>query len=363
MRRPPSQLKQSWTVGGPVRGPVRLALGLWGLLTLAHLALLAAGDVTPWLLVLPPVWTVHGLALTALLEAVIRRSEPRPRAVRWLVVGVAVLLLTAAQTWLDMMTTGVTARWIVRLFAPEPFGAGIFFWNGAGMRNIAIAVSVVIYFWVFGCYAVASTLLLSERRLAQSRAAADRAQLAALRFQLNPHLLFNALNSVSSLMVGGKIQEADRANTALAGFLRRSLESDPTTPVILDDELATIDAYLEIERLRFGDGREVVYEIDEAAREAALPPYLLQPLIENAVKHGFAVDVPGRIGIMARVQDDRLRIHIANDVAEDAEPQPGTGTGLANVTARLHAIYGSRARLETRRADGRFEAILDLPRG
>lgn len=345
----------------PLAGPVRLALGLWGLLTLAHMALLASGDVSPWLLVLPPVWTAHGLILTAGLEILIRRSEDRPDALRWLIVAGAVVVFTAVQTWLDALTTQVTARLIVRLFSPDPFGAAIFFWNGEGVKNVALVISVVIYFWVFGCYAVASTLLMAERRLARTQAAAARAEMMALRFQLNPHLLFNALNSVSSLMVGGRVEDADRANTALAGFLRRSLESDPTAAVSLDDELATIDAYLDIERLRFGDALEIVYDVDEAAREARLPPYMLQPLIENAVKHGLAPGVSGRVLIAARVQGDRLRIQIENTVGDGCAAPPGTGTGLANVRARLDAIYGPRAALETRRDDGVFEVVLDLP--
>lgn len=342
-------------------GSLRLALGLWGLLTVAHVALLMAGGVSPWLLVLPLVWTGHGLLLTWLLESVIRRSDGQAPLLRWLVVGGAVLALTAAQTWLDMSTSALTARAIVRHFAPDPFGAGILFWNGAGTRDIGIVVSVVIYFWVFGCYVVASTLLLAERRLAQTRAAADQAELTALRFQLNPHLLFNALNSVSSLMVGGRLDEADRANTALAGFLRRSLESDPTAPVTLDDELATLDAYLDIERLRFGEALEIAYDVSDAARVAVLPPYLLQPLLENALKHGLAPGAPGRIAVDADVADGRLRIRLSNTLPPRAVNRPGTGTGLANVRARMAAIYGARASLDTRVEESEFQAVLDLP--
>lgn len=359
------------TVGEPVDhrfsfrsvdGPVQLALGLWGLLTVSHVALLASGDVTPWLLLLPPVWTLHGLVLTALLEGVIRRTESHPVAARWVFVGGAVIILTAAQTWLDMTTTGVTARLIVQMFSPDPFGAGIFFWNGASMKNIAIAVSVVIYFWVFGCYAVASTLLLSQARLAATESAASRAELMALRFQLNPHFVFNALNSVSSLIVSGQTEEADRANLALAGFLRRSLESDPTAPVTLDDELEMIDAYLDIERVRFPDNLEVDYRVTPEARATALPPYLLQPLVENAVKHGVAGAGRTRITVEGEIQAGRLRIVIANiGPMASVSGRPGTGTGLANIRARLAAIHGDAARLETGAVPGGFRAVLELP--
>lgn len=344
-----------------VDGTVRLALGLWGLLTLAHMALLASGDITPWLLVLPPLWTIHGLLLTAVLEGVIRRTRAYTVAVRWVLVGGAVVVLTVVQTWLDMTTTGLTARLIVQIFSPDPFGAGIFFWNGAGMKNIAIVISVVIYFWVFGCYAVASTLLLSQTRLAATESAAARAELMALRFQLNPHFVFNALNSVSSLIVSGRTDAADQANLALAGFLRRSLESDPTAPVTLDDELEMIDAYLDIERVRFPDNLDIDYLVTPEARSVTLPPYLLQPLVENAVKHGVAGPGRTRITVEGEVQAGRLRVAITNIGPTTGAGRPGTGTGLTNIRARLAAIHGDAARLETGAVPDGFRAVLELP--
>lgn len=300
--------------------------------------------------------------LTAILEAVIRRVQSRPVVVRWLFVGAAVTALTMVQTWLDWATTGVTARLIVQLFSPEPFGAGIFFWNGAGMKNIALTVSLVIYFWVFGCYAVAATLLLSQARLAATESAASRAELMALRFQLNPHFVFNALNSVSSLIVSGQSDEADRANLGLAAFLRRSLEADPTAPVTLDDELEMIDAYLDIERVRFPDNLAVEYRATPKARATALPPYLLQPLVENAVKHGVAGAGRTHITVEGEIQAGRLRIAVTNigPTAPGLE-RPGMGTGLANIRARLAAIHGDAARLDTGAIDGGFRAVLDLP--
>lgn len=338
-----------------------MALGLWGLLTLAHMVLLASGGITPWLLVLPPVWTIHGLLLTAVLEGVIRRARACTVAVRWVLVGAAVVVFTAAQTWLDMTTTGLTARLIVQIFSPDPFGAGIYFWNGFGMKNIALVISVVIYFWVFGCYAVASTLLLSQTRLAATESAAARAELMALRFQLNPHFVFNALNSVSSLIVSGRADEADQANLALAGFLRRSLESDPTAPVTLDDELEMIDAYLDIERVRFPDNLDIDYLVTPEARSVTLPPYLLQPLVENAVKHGVAGSGRTRITVEGEVQAGRLRVAITNIGPTTGTGRTGTGTGLANIRARLAAIHGDAARLETGAAPGGFRAVLELP--
>lgn len=340
---------------------LQLMVSLWALMTLAHQALLIVGGASPYLLILPFIWSAHGLLLTVGLDAIIRRVAQLNSATRWLIVGGSVLLLTGGQTLLDFLSTRLVARTIVALFAPDPFGAGVFFWNGVGVRDIGITTSVVFYFWVFSCYAVASTLLLAERRLSEARAAADRAELTALRFQLNPHLLFNALNSVSSLILAGRSDEADRANTALARFLRRSLESDPATPVTLDDEMAALDAYLDIERLRFGERLTVVYDVSEAARTATVPPYLLQPLLENAIKHGLAADEPGRIDLSARVADARLVITLSNSLPRRTVAPSGTGTGLRNVRARLEAVYGAQARMEVGADADVFRVKLDLP--
>lgn len=344
------------------RGPLGLALGLWGLVTLAHLALLAAVKLSPFLLVLPILWTLHGLILTWPLQKLIESSARLGNVARWGVIGAAVLVLTVAQTLLDMGSTQVGARMINWLFKPDDFGAGIFFYNGVGMENAGLYLSLMIYFWVFGCYAVASSLLLSQARLAATESAANRAELMALRFQLNPHFVFNALNSVSSLIVSGQSDEADRANLALAAFLRRSLEADPTAPVTLDDELEMIDAYLDIERVRFPDNLAVEYRATPEARATALPPYLLQPLVENAVKHGVAGAGRTHITVEGEIQAGRLRIAVTNigPTAPGLE-RPGTGTGLANIRARLAAIHGDAARLDTGAIDGGFRAVLDLP--
>lgn len=362
-------------VGGPVdrrlsfrspdvrsNRPLALALGLWGLVTFAHIALLAAVGLSPFLLILPVLWTIHGLILTWPLQRLIEASTHLRPVAREAAIGGAVLILTAVQTLLDMGSTQVGARIIHWLFRPENFGAGIYFYNGVSMQSAGLPISLVIYFWVFGCYAVASSLLLSQARLAATESAASRAELMALRFQLNPHFVFNALNSVSSLIVSGQSDEADRANLALAAFLRRSLEADPTAPVTLDDELEMIDAYLDIERVRFPDNLAVEYRATPEARATALPPYLLQPLVENAVKHGVAGAGRTHITVEGEIQAGRLRIAVTNiGPTAPGSGRPGTGTGLANIRARLAAIHGDAARLDTETIDGGFRAVLDLP--
>lgn len=346
---------------GLVHGPLSLALGLWGLLTLAHIALLAVVGLSPFLLILPILWTLHGLALTWPLQKLIEGAAHLDGIVRWGVIAMAVLMLAGLQTLLDMGSTQVGAQVIYWLFRPDNFRAGIYFDNGVGMENAGLYISLMIYFWVFGCYAVASTLLLSQARLADMESAAARAELMALRFQLNPHFVFNALNSVSSLIVSGQADEADQANLALAGFLRRSLESDPTAPVTLDDEMEMIDAYLDIERVRFPDNLDIDYLVTPEARSVTLPPYLLQPLVENAVKHGVAGSGRTRITVEGEVQAGRLRVAITNIGPTTGAGRPGTGTGLTNIRARLAAIHGDAARLETGAVPDGFRAVLELP--
>lgn len=203
-----------------------------------------------------------------------------------------------------------------------------------------------------------------ERRLAEARETAHQAQIAALRFQLNPHFLFNTLNAISSLIVTDRAGEAEVMTEKLAGFLRASLEADPQTEVTLDDEFATLQAYLDIESVRFGDRLAIEFHCPATILDALLPSFLLQPLVENAVKYAVA---PSRttvtIAVGAWTEGTVLRLRVRDDGGQafGIQPRPGTGVGLTNVRRRLQDFYGDEAGMEAVANARGFQVDLHLP--
>lgn len=206
--------------------------------------------------------------------------------------------------------------------------------------------------------------LKQELRLTQALAKAQEAQLAALRYQLNPHFLFNSLNSISALIVTKRNGEAELMTDKLSSFLRSSLNADPGELIPLDEELSLTEEYLDIERVRFGDRLDVDVNCTPRACEALIPSFLVQPLVENAIKHGVArTTEQTRIAITGEVEDGQLLIRVANDVTNDpAMPSaPSGGVGLANVRKRLAAVYGKAASLTAGREAGHYVATISIP--
>lgn len=186
----------------------------------------------------------------------------------------------------------------------------------------------------------------SERRLAAVREEALSAQMRALQYQVNPHFLFNTLNSVAGLMEEGATEPARDMVLKLAHFLRQTLALDPMTDMQLDEEIALQLDYLDIEKARFSDRMGVRLEIDPSVQAAKVPGLILQPLVENAVKHGVA-RTPGPTMVIigaCRGSDGSLRLWVENSVPPGDAVQPdGMGIGLSNVTSRLAARYGDAA--------------------
>jgi sensor histidine kinase YesM len=208
--------------------------------------------------------------------------------------------------------------------------------------------------------------LKQELQLSEARSSAQQAQLAALRYQLNPHFLFNALNSISALIVTKRNEDAERMTDKLSSFLRTSLNADPGELVPLEEELALTEEYLDIESVRFGERLDVNVECAPGACEALVPSFLVQPLVENAIKHGVAPSRdPVRIDIQASVQGGELCIRVTNCVSADAESnqvrRQGSqrkGVGLMNVRRRLEAVYGKSATVVAEPVDNSFVATI-----
>lgn len=203
-----------------------------------------------------------------------------------------------------------------------------------------------------------------ERRAARLERAAQQAELRSLRYQVNPHFLFNTLNSLSSLVMTGRQEEAEHMIMSLSNFYRTSLTGDPLEDVPLEEEVHLQRLYLDIEAVRFPDRLTTHIDIPDALLDACVPGLILQPLVENAVKYGVSrTPSPVAIRIRAHEQEGKLCIQVHN--SGDQPPRPndgGSGIGLANVRDRLQVRYGSDAHLRYGPCEsGGFEVVLTLP--
>ncbi|HXU44426.1 MAG TPA: histidine kinase [Thermoanaerobaculia bacterium] len=202
----------------------------------------------------------------------------------------------------------------------------------------------------------------AERRALELREQAREAEWKALRSQLDPHFLFNSLNVVAALVASDPGGARSMA-ILLAEFLRKSLKLGERAEIPLGEEVALAAAYLAVERVRFGERLAVIEEVDDAARNLPVPPLLLQPLVENAVRHGIAQLLEGgAVRLEASLQDGRLHLAVENPCDPDRPAQSsGHGVGLANVEARLKGRYGAAAKLRVVRQSGTFRVEIEIP--
>jgi two-component sensor histidine kinase len=216
---------------------------------------------------------------------------------------------------------------------------------------------------VAGAHAIIAARRAQTEALRASRldAQLSRARLEALKIQLQPHFLFNTLHTISEL-VHSDADAADAMLMKLGHLLRRTLDASMLSEITIDDELAYIGAYLDIHRVRHQERLRVVYDIDPAARTARIPPLMLQPLVENALRHGIAASRDGgTITVAAHATTGVLTL----SVADDSAGLTGTvvdGVGLTNTRERLHELFGDAGSLVVRRGvPGGTEAILTIP--
>jgi hypothetical protein len=202
-----------------------------------------------------------------------------------------------------------------------------------------------------------------ERQAAIYRSEAQAAQLRALRYQINPHFLFNTLNSLSALVLRQRNKEAESMIANLATFFRTSLTSDPAADIPLSDEIDMQRLYLDIERIRFPERLSVVIDVPKMLENTPVPGMILQPLIENAVKHGVARSSrPVTLAIRARADSQSLHLTVEDDADSCAPPKPGEGVGLGNVRDRLAARFDGSADVRYGQRDGGgFRVDLTIP--
>jgi LytS/YehU family sensor histidine kinase len=189
-----------------------------------------------------------------------------------------------------------------------------------------------------------------------------------LRYQLNPHFLFNTLNSISTLVLLKQTERANAMLSRLSSFLRYTLVNEPTGTVTLEQEVETLKLYLEIEKMRFEDRLRPCFKIDAAVTRGRLPSLLLQPLVENAIKYAVTPQEDGAdINIEARRMGDRVLLSVSDtgpgaDSTYVVRAEQSTGVGLANIRDRLAQAYGADHRFETQtNANGGFSVQIEIP--
>ena len=307
-------------------------------------------------------WLVHTLLLTAtgysltLLMASLFRRLIRMKPILTLILSLAAVLLASS-------AFSVIETWSYATFLkPDSKPVGVEY-LGAILLNFSLLAA-----WAALYYGINYFLLLEQeirqRELLEGQA--STAQLAMLRYQLNPHFLFNTLNSISTLVL---LKQTERANAMLArlsSFLRYTLVNEPSGKVTLAQEVETLKLYLEIEKMRFEDRLRPHFKIESETIGARLPSLLLQPLIENAIKYAVTPAENGAdIWITARREGQAVRIEVADNGSgegADLAASPSTGVGLANIRDRLAQAYGAGHSFKTTKNErGGFSVIIEIP--
>ena len=292
-------------------------------------------------------WLILG-ALTPLVYWLARRYPLRPPIVaRNLMAHIGGALLLC----IGWATAGASLRWVLGIGPTQITKTQ----QLTGWLLTTIPWGTFMYFTTLGCvHAFAYFVEVKEREAQTARLAAQvaEARLGALRMQLHPHFLFNSLNAITVLVRDQDTVAAGRMLDLLSDVLRQVLKSDRAHEVPLADELEFLERYLAIEQVRFSDRLHVRFDVDGSLLDAAVPEFLLQPLVENALRHGIANRADGGVvEVTARRAGDSLVLSVADNgpgLGTTDASRNGNGLGLANIRERLTTLYGSRARLELR---------------
>ncbi|HEX8641936.1 MAG TPA: histidine kinase [Allosphingosinicella sp.] len=337
----------------------------WVLITLRSFAL-KYPDVLD-LMARRAVATLVGAAITFLVYLALRPFAKATLARKGVVAGLLCLPASIA-----FASSNYTVFYLLKPVPDEEMDP---VWRGMGQIEMAVrsvTEGALTWYFLFAAWAALYVALSTQRELnaADRRASAlareaQEAQLRALRYQINPHFLFNTLNSLSSLILSQKTDVAERMLMNLSTFFRTTLSADPTADLPLEEEIKLQRLYLDIEQIRFPKRLSVEVDVPDAVKDAPVPALLLQPVVENAVKYGVAKSKkPVTIRISAHEEAGRLHIKVKDDgeAPPQGEGEGGTGVGLRNVCERLHARYGGRAGcIHGPDPDGGFTVHLYLP--
>ena len=386
----------------PGRVPTRTVLasiaGIWlcylGLITLRSVLI----DRTYFaeMLGLRSLVTLAGIAVTVMIWSILRLFDHRRVGVR---MGIAAVLMVPAALALALINTQVFSGIDQRNFRQERNPSEVQIRHDTAgnvlvdlpdppqlsrqqlaqlqqkfaeqglwrqLTDIAIGRYFLLLAWAALYFAMvnAEQARAAERRAGEYRRAAKASELRSLRYQVNPHFLFNTLNSLSALVMTGKDAAAEKMIQTLSAFYRRSLAEDPTGDIALEAEVALQRSYLEIEAVRFPERLRTRFDLPEALETACVPGLILQPLVENSVRYAVASTArPVTVAIAAREEAGQLVLEVSDDgpAGPDAG-EHGFGIGLANVRDRLAARYGDAASLVSGPvAAGGWRSVIRLP--
>jgi two-component system LytT family sensor kinase len=280
-----------------------------------------------------------------------------PRA---MVIGSAVACWVVALGWRAIINTAymqiVKPDWAAE-HAPQPLEIFV-----GTLSSMALLLCWTGLYYGVKFY---ERLQLEREATLKQSALAQEAQLKMLRYQLNPHFLFNTLNAISTLVLDGQNRTANLAVSRLSEFLRYTLDQDPMKKVTLRQELDALNLYLGIEKLRFGDRLRLEFDVDERAESALVPSLLLQPLVENAMKYAIAPrEQGGSVTIIDGIEGGGLRLAVVDDgpgLPPGMATSNGRGVGLRNTRERLKVLYGDAHTVEVADAGPGLRVEMRLP--
>jgi two-component system LytT family sensor kinase len=318
-------------------------------------------------LVLVLIQTITGFSISLVLAVVYRQLIAQRPLITWSITALLLSVAVGLYAFID--------AWVIGLYRPD---------SESSFAQLFIGVfyldATLLGAWTALYYAVNFFLQIEEQndQMIQLENQATQAQLAMLRYQLNPHFLFNTLNSISTLVLLKQTEPANAMLSRLSSFLRYTLVNEPTGRVTVAQEIATLKLYLEIERMRFEERLRTHFVIDPQTEAGLLPSLLLQPLVENAIKYAVSPQETGaEITIATQLIGQNLRITVSDTgpglqnagsdnrlsgVTFDGGEQVSTGVGLANIRDRLGQAYGEQHRFDTLEpADGGFAVVIEIP--
>ncbi|MCH7628102.1 MULTISPECIES: sensor histidine kinase [Novosphingobium] len=350
-------------------------LGWGGAMLLRALSSIA--NAQPWsFLIIVLIATITGFSISLILSVIYRALINRRPLITWGVTAVVLAIAVGLYAFID--------SWVISLYRTN---------SDAGFAQLFLGVFyldlTLLGAWSALYYAINFYIQVEEQndQLMRLENQATSAQLAMLRYQLNPHFLFNTLNSISTLVLLKQTEPANAMLSRLSSFLRYTLVNEPTARVTVAQEVETLKLYLDIERMRFEERLRTEFRIDEDTKAALMPSLLLQPLVENAIKYavgpleyGAEITIATQlVGSMLRVTvsdtgpglpagtDPTKLIGVTSDSSETTVSGLGsghvsTGVGLANIRDRLAQAYGENQRFEiANRPEGGFMVTLELP--
>lgn len=342
------------------------AIGWGGTLLLRTMSTIA-NDLPLTSLVLVVIATITGFSISLVLSVIYRALIAQRAIVTW---GLTVLILPVAVAFHAFIDA-----WVISLWRTE---------SGTSFAQLFLGVfyydATLLGAWTALYYMVNFYLRVEEQndQLIRLENQATSAQLAMLRYQLNPHFLFNTLNSISTLVLLKQTEPANAMLSRLSSFLRYTLVNKPTGRVTVAQEVETLKLYLDIELMRFEERLRTKFDIDPASESALLPSLLLQPLVENAIKYAVAPQETGaEITISSQLIGPMLRITVSDTgpglqspttdnrlsgMTYDGGEPVSTGVGLSNIRDRLSQAYGAHHRFETvEPLEGGFAVVIEIP--